>query len=157
MRNATWTSVEAMGIPPSRVRDVLFDLAGIIDAPLAGEELALGSSALRGVMAALEEHYKPRTALEVQVEMIRVGRELAEMGMPVPAIAFTHEDFELPPESPQELARQLGYRDGGRAVRQVLRRGFPEHPAHTTWVPLTKRQVNYVRAHLASRTDAASP
>ena len=156
MRAATWESVEAMGIPPSRVRHVLFQLVAIMDNDPTGDELALASGAFRGMMNAFEEHYKPRTALEIQLETLRLSRELGEMGITPPDVHFSHADFELPPETPRELAAQLGYRDGGRAVRAVLRRGFRDHPKHARWDPLTEQQVNYVRAHIAPRVGSES-
>lgn len=73
------------------------------------------------------------------------------MGVHVADVSFTDEDFDLPPTTPAELAVQLGHTDQGRAVRHVLRRGFPEHEKHSRWEPLTTAQVNYVRAHLPSR------
>jgi len=46
------------------------------------------------------------------------------------------------------LALQLGYTDQGRAVRRVLRAGFPDHPSGTNWDPLRPDQAAYVRWRL---------
>lgn len=53
--------------------------------------------------------------------------------------------------APKDLAQQLGYDDDGRAVRRILRQGFPEHPKHSRWEPLSPTQIEYVRKHLSSR------
>lgn len=52
--------------------------------------------------------------------------------------------------TPKDLARELGYNDDGRAVRRLLRQGFPDHPKHARWEPLTPGQIGYVRERLPS-------
>lgn len=51
------------------------------------------------------------------------------------------------PTSPKDLGKQLGYPDG-RAVRKVLREGFPDHPPYARWEPLSDEQIAYVRTRL---------
>ena len=46
------------------------------------------------------------------------------------------------------LALELGYTDQGKAVRRVLRAGFPDHPSSTSWDPLGPDQVAYVRSRI---------
>ncbi len=53
--------------------------------------------------------------------------------------------------APKDLAQQLGYDDEGRAVRRVLRQGFPDHPMNSRWEPLSPQQIAFVREHLSSR------
>jgi len=43
------------------------------------------------------------------------------------------------------LTRELGLTDGGRAVRRLLRAGFPGHLKNAPWDPLSTAQVEYVR------------
>lgn len=149
---ATWTSVEALGIPDSIVRRMLFELAGAIGAH-EKHDIALVSAAYRALTKVLHERAQDdqKTPLQIQADARRAVREIREMGVDVPDVVFTDSDFDLPPTTPGELAAQLGYSDGGRAVRHVLRVGFPEHEKNARWEPLTDRQINYVRAHLASR------
>lgn len=47
--------------------------------------------------------------------------------------------------SVKNLMRELGYDDGGRAVRAALRKGFPDHLQNDRWDPLSSEQVSYVR------------
>lgn len=153
---ATWTSVEALGVPDSPVRRMLFQLADMSSHEDADEETALAAAAFQAVFKVLREYYEYKSPLEIQAEAKRNIRELRDvLGVEIDDIQFSSDDFELPPETPGELARQLGYSDGGRAVRRILRRGFSEHPPNTRWEPLTTRQVNYVKAHLPRRFPAA--
>lgn len=149
---ATWKSVEALGIPDSVVRRMLLDLAGRVGAS-TGDDLALISAAYRALTKVLHERARDdnKTPLQVQAEAQRDVREIRAMGVDMPDIVFTDADFHLPPTTPVELAAQLGYADGGRAVRRVLRVGFPEHEKNARWEPLTAPQINYVRAHLPAR------
>ncbi|MFJ3473384.1 hypothetical protein ACIPJ1_10650 [Microbacterium maritypicum] len=149
---ATWVSVEALGIPDSIVRRMLFELAEVIGGR-GDHDLALVSAAYRALTNVLHERAEDdkKTPLQVQADAQRAVREIREMGVDAPDVVFTDSDFDLPPTTPGELAVQLGYSDGGRAVRRVLRVGFPEHEKNARWEPLTDRQINYVRAHLASR------
>lgn len=154
MVEATRTSVEAVGIPDSPVRRMLFQLAQLVDDHVVGrDDLALASAAYRALTKILHEcaHDDNKSPLQVQADAQRDAREMRMMGVKVPDISYTDENFDLPPTNPVELATQLGYADGGRAVRRILRRGFPEHEKHSRWEPLTASQVNYVRAHLPSR------
>lgn len=43
------------------------------------------------------------------------------------------------------LTHEFGLADGGRAVRRLLRTGFPEHQKGAPWDPLSAAQVAYVR------------
>lgn len=149
---ATWTSVEALGIPDSIVRRMLFELAEVIGGQ-GDHDLALVSAAYRALTNVLHERAQDdkKTPLRIQADAQRAVREIREMGVDVPDVVFTDSDFDLPPTTPGELAIHLGYSDGGRAVRRVLRAGFPEHEKNARWEPLTDRQIYYVRAHLASR------
>ncbi|EQM73040.1 hypothetical protein [Microbacterium maritypicum] len=148
---ATWKSVEAVGIPDSPVRRMLFDLADRFQNHGPNDDIALLSGAFTALMDVLQEHHADKTPLQVQAEARRTTRDLRARGINIPDIVFRHTDFELPPQTPNELAVQLGYVDGGRAVRRVLRSGFPEHEKHARWEPLTDAQVHYVRAHLPAR------
>lgn len=145
-------SVEALGIPDSIVRRIPFELAEV-NGEHGDNDLALVSAAYRALAKVLHERAEDdkKTPLQIQADAQRAVRETREMGANVPEVVFTDSDFYLPPTTPGELAVQLGYSDGGRAVRRVLRVGFPEHEKNARWEPLTDRQVNYVRAHLASR------
>lgn len=154
MVDATWKSVEAVGIPDSPVRRMLFQLAQLTDDHVVGrDDLALLSAAYRALTHVLHERANDdrKSPLQVQVDVQRDTREMRAMGVDVPDISFTDEDFALPPTTPVELATQLGYADRGRAVRRVLRQGFPDHEKNGRWEPLTSAQVSYVRAHLRSR------
>lgn len=154
MVSATWKSVEALGIPDSLVRRMLFELAKRIGSrDGGGDDLALTSAAYRALTKVLHEQAAEdsKTPLQVQADARRTTREIRAMGVDVPGIEFTGEDFTLPPTTPGELATQLGYADNGRAVRRLLRRGFPEHERYARWEPLSAAQINYVRAHLPVR------
>lgn len=151
---ATWKSVEASGIPDSPVRRMLFELAERIGSHATnGDDLALMSAAYRALMDVLHERARDdsKTPLQIQVDVQRDLREIRAMGVDVPDVSFTDEDFDLPPSKPGELAAQLGYADEGRVVRRLLRRGFPDHERYSRWEPLSTAQVNYVRAHLPPR------
>lgn len=154
-RDLTWGYAQQLGIPSSPIRDALFVIADCLDAKPRGDLLALATAAYRAVERELAEHYRPRSPLEIQVETIRAERELAQMlKTEFPRVEFKASDFDPIPESPEDLGRSLGYRDGGRAVRHLLRRGFPDHEPHTRWSPLTEAQINYVKAHLVARSVA---
>lgn len=148
----TWQMIEGLGVPDSPLRRLYLRSAELVD-ETTSDQLALATMIHRGIAQAFASHYQPRTPLQLQAEAVRNTRELRErFGIDVPDIEFSDSDFELPPESPVELARQLGYNDGGRAVRRVLRRGFPTHPKGSRWEPLTTGEVNYVKAHLSPKT-----
>jgi len=151
-RRLTWDHVERLGIPPSPVRDAFFALAGYLDSHPKGGLLALASGAYRSLEKELAEFYRPRSPLELQVETLRAERELAAMlNTEFSPVKFAATDFEPTPQTPTDLGESLGYNDRGRAVRRLLRRGFPEHEKGALWSPLTPSQINYVKAHLASR------
>ena len=48
-----------------------------------------------------------------------------------------------------QLTLELDRTDGGKAVRRVLREGFPDHPRGSSWDPLSAAQVAHVRSRLA--------
>lgn len=48
-----------------------------------------------------------------------------------------------------QLSYELGRDDGGKAVRRILRTGFPDHARGGSWDPLTVAQVAHVRSRLA--------
>lgn len=48
-----------------------------------------------------------------------------------------------------QLSYELGRDDGGKAVRRILRAGFPDHTHGSSWDPLTAAQVTHVRSRLA--------
>jgi hypothetical protein len=48
----------------------------------------------------------------------------------------------------KDLTRELGYEDGGRAVRAALRKGFPNHIKSARWDPLSPAQIAYVRTNV---------
>lgn len=48
-----------------------------------------------------------------------------------------------------QLTLELDRTDGGKAVRRVLREGFPDHPRGSSWDPLSAAQVAHVRGRLA--------
>jgi hypothetical protein len=151
MAAAAWATVEALGMPDTSVRRVYFDLADIIG---GGEptEMAMASAAFLALSREMREVYTRKSPLQQQLEHIRVRKELAEMlgerVRELPGEAFTLEPL---PTTPAALGEELGYRDGGRAVRRVLRARHPEHDKGTMWSPLSEAQVNYVRAHLPRR------
>lgn len=150
MTAATWTFVEALGIPDSAMRRVLFDLAAFVEASPEGDQYALATSAYLALTKEFQEQFTPKSPLRQQAEYLKMQRELEElMGVRPPDIPG--EEFELrpTPETTVQLAAELNYQDEGRAVRQVLRKGFPDHPKNAPWEPLTEKQVNYVRAHLS--------
>ncbi|NYJ18502.1 hypothetical protein [Glaciibacter psychrotolerans] len=49
------------------------------------------------------------------------------------------------------LSRELGYNDNGRAVRVLLRKGFPDHIVNLSWDPLSAEAIAHVRANLSPR------
>lgn len=51
----------------------------------------------------------------------------------------------------KDLTRELGYDDGGRAVRAALRMGFPDHLKNDRWDPLSPAQVTYVRRSVSPK------
>lgn len=51
----------------------------------------------------------------------------------------------------KDLTRELGYDDGGRAVRAALRKGFPDHLKNDRWDPLSPAQVSYVRSTISPK------
>lgn len=69
MTRATWQFVEALGIPDTPVRRVLFDLANIIAAS-GGEDIALASAGYTALMKEFEEQYTPKSPLRQQLEHI---------------------------------------------------------------------------------------
>lgn len=148
---AAWATVEALGMPDTPARRVYFDLARIIGDGEA-TEMAMASAAFLALSKEMHEIYARKSPLQQQLEHIRVRKELAEMlGEPVrelPGEAFVLEPL---PTTPAALGEELGYRDGGRAVRRVLRARHPEHDKGTMWSPLSEAQANYVRAHLPRR------
>lgn len=154
MKIATWTTVEALGIPDSPMRKFLFELADFMDGRPGGDQLALASAAFTGLAKEFREQFMPKSPLQQQLDHIRVSRELEEMvGVSLPAIPGDQFELRIDPETPIALARELGYSDG-RAVRRVLGEGFPGHAKNAKWEPLTRQQVNYVRAHLSARDQA---
>lgn len=78
-----------------------------------------------------------KTPLQIQADARRAVREIRDMGVDVPDVVFTDSDLDLSPTTPGELAVQLGHSGGGRAVRRVLRVGFPDHEKNARWEPLT--------------------
>ncbi|MBG6240279.1 hypothetical protein IWX78_003276 [Mycetocola sp. CAN_C7] len=50
-----------------------------------------------------------------------------------------------------DLTRELGYYDNGRAVRAALRKGLPNHVANLPCDSLTLAQARYVRGNLSPR------
>lgn len=48
-----------------------------------------------------------------------------------------------------QLSDELGRDDGGKAVRRILRAGFPDHAHGRSWDPLSAAQVTHVRSRLA--------
>jgi hypothetical protein len=156
MIRATWQFVEALGIPDTPVRRVLFDLADIIAGP-GIEEVALASAGYRILMKEFEEQYTPKSPLRQQLEYIQQSNDLFEL-TGVTLREVTGDRFELAevPETPAELGAQLGYDDDGRAVRRVLRRKYTDRVPHTSWSVLTQEQINYVRAHLDPRPGSSS-
>ncbi|PWB97050.1 hypothetical protein DF220_03770 [Salinibacterium hongtaonis] len=143
--------MERLGIPDSPTRRVLFDLAGILDDREGGAQVALATAAWVALTKEFEEQFTPKSPLRVQAEYLRNQRELKSLGIETPDLRGEDLQFDVLPTTPVEFAQQLGYADGGRAVRKVLRLGFPDHDRHSGWAPLTPEQVNYVRAHLARR------
>lgn len=125
---ATLATVEAMGIPDSIVRRMLLELAEVIGEK-GNHDIALVSATSRALTKVLHERAQgdQKTSLQIQAYAQRAVREIRQMGVDVPDVVFTDSDFDLPPTTPGELAVQLGYSDGGPAVRGVLRAGFPEH------------------------------
>jgi hypothetical protein len=151
MISATWAFVEWFGIPDSPVRRVLFELAAIVAIPDT-EELAVASAGYLALTKEFTAQYTPKSPLQQQLESARAHRELSELlGVTLPEPRGDSFTLENRPETPAELGEQLGYEDDGRAVRHVLRAKFVDHPRHTTWSPLTREQINYVRAHLPAR------
>jgi hypothetical protein len=150
---AVWITVESLGVPDTPMRRVLFQLARLVGLS-HGDELALASATLRALLKEMQEVYNPKTPLEQQLEYIRLQKELQETtGVTLPDVAG--DSFELPrmPETPAELADELGYQDSGRAVRRTLREKYP-HAVGSAWGTLTEAQVKYVRAHLKPRPRA---
>lgn len=131
---------------------MLFQLAEVIGGH-EDHDLALVSAAYRALALVLHERAQDdkKTPLQIQADAQRAVREIRETGGDAPDVVFTDSDFGLPPTTPGELVTQLGYSDGGRAARRVLRAGFPEHEKNARWDPLTERQINHVWAHLPSR------
>lgn len=150
MTAATWRSVEAMGMPDSPIRRVLFDLAEIIQTG-TGNEVGLASIAYLPLMQELQQLYQRKTPLQEQLEHIRASKELFEtIGVRLPEVRGDRFVLNPVPETPAALAAELGYADGGKAVRRVLRQRFA-HEKGTPWPTLDEQQVNYVRAHLPAR------
>ncbi|MFL0361309.1 hypothetical protein [Curtobacterium flaccumfaciens] len=147
---STWSLVERVGMPNTPVRRTLFDLAKIIETG-SSDELLLASAAYRALATSIEDVYRRRSPLEQQLEYIKASRELQEAtGIRSPDVSGDRFELAPLPESPAALAAELGYHDGGRAVRRVLREKFGLTPGGR-WHELTERQVNYVRAHLPPR------
>ena len=156
MVRATWQFVEALGIPDTPVRRVLFDLANIIAAP-GGEDVGLASAAYRVLTKEFEEQYTPKSPLRQQLEYIQQSKELFDLtGVALREVPGDRFELDEVPETPSELGAQLGYDDDGRAVRRVLRRKYRDRVPHTSWSALTQEQINYVRAHLAPRPSAST-
>lgn len=150
MTAATWHTVEAMGMPDSPIRRVLFDLAKII-ATGTGNEVGLATIAYIPLMKELQELYQRKTPLQEQLEHIRASKELFDaIGVRLPEVSGDRFVLDPLPETPAALAAELGYADGGKAVRRVLRQRFA-HEKGAQWPALDEQQVNYVRAHLPSR------
>ncbi|MCT1364077.1 MULTISPECIES: hypothetical protein [unclassified Microbacterium] len=123
---ATRTSVEALGIPDSIVRRMLFELAEVIGGH-GDHDLALVSAAYRALTNVLQERAQDdkKTPLQIQADAQRAVREIREMGGVVPDVVFTDADFDLPPTTPGELAVQLGYSDGAARYDACFAPGFP--------------------------------
>lgn len=152
MALATWRFAEAKGIPDSPMRRIMLDLARFMDGEVEGDQLALASTAYTALLKEFDIQFEPKSPLQHQLEYVRLARELKERtGVPLPEMKGDEFVMTTQAESPRELAEQLGYADGGRAVREILRKGFPEHDKHARWEPLTLAQINYVKAHLSSR------
>lgn len=81
---ATWKSVEALGIPDSIVRRMLFELAEVIGEH-GDHDLALVSAAYRALTNVLHERAKDdnKTPLQIQADAQRAVREIREMGVDV--------------------------------------------------------------------------
>jgi hypothetical protein len=152
MAQATWSFVESLGIPDSVMRSFLFQLAELMDADPEGDQLALASGAYLTLTKDFREQFTLKSPLQQQIEYLRLQHDLTDM-IGVAPRDIPGEQFTLvpQPDSPKELALELGHRDNGRAVRAALRAGFPEHLTGQRWEPLTATQVNYVRAHVRGR------
>ncbi|GAA1970940.1 hypothetical protein GCM10009776_37410 [Microbacterium deminutum] len=51
----------------------------------------------------------------------------------------------------KDQTRELGYDDGGRAVRAALRKGFPDHIKNDRWDPLSPAQASHVRRSVSPK------
>ncbi len=148
---AAWATVEALGVSDSPMRRVYFELARIL-ATSEGTELAMASAAFLALGREMRDLYTRKSPLQQQLEYIRVRKELADtLGTTVRELPGEAFELDPLPVTPLDLGRELGYEDGGRAVRRVLRARHPEHLRGSRWPALTGEQVNYVRAHLPRR------
>ena len=148
---ATWAFVERHGIPDTRMRRMLFELAEMIGTDHA-EELTLASAAYRGLQQQFDEEYTyaRMPPLQQQLEYIRIHKDLEQMlGTGLPMMDGDAFKLHETPHTPTALADALGYQDA-RPVRRLLRARYPDHQHGTAW-HLTDEQVNYVRAHLNPR------
>jgi hypothetical protein len=147
---ATWSTVEALGVPDTPMRRVLFDLARLVITS-NGPELRMAMAAFHALSKEMQEAYQRKTPLQQQLEHIRTRKELAAAtGLSVTEVRGDRFVLDPLPETPVDLSVELGYEDGGRAVRRLLREKYP-HEAGASWTPLSEAQVNYVRAHLAPK------
>lgn len=81
---ATWKSVEAVGIPDSPVRRMLFDLADRFQNHGPNDDIALLPGAFTALMDVLQEHHADKTPLQVQAEARRTTRDLRARGINIP-------------------------------------------------------------------------
>jgi len=152
MIEATWTSVECLGIPDSPMRTVLFELARFMDDNRDGDEWVLASAGYMAMWKEFQEQFTPKSPLQSQVDHLKVVRELEEMtGIRIPEIPGDQFALRLTPETVDDLAIELGYASDIAMVRNLLSQRFPEHANNSQLHFVSKKQVNYVRAHLVQR------
>ena len=76
---ATKNLLDDLEVGPGRMRDVVLELADLVDHPDSPGHMAVASAALASARQQLREMYKKRSVLEQELDILRGQRHVREL------------------------------------------------------------------------------